>query len=45
MKTTQRLIPALLASLLLGGVSVASAETRVTYKSAKAGSSYYQMGV
>lgn len=45
MKSTKRLIPALLASLLLGGVGAASAETRVTYKSAKAGSSYYQMGV
>ncbi len=45
MKSTKRLIPALLASLLLAGVGAASAETRVTYKSAKAGSSYYQMGV
>ncbi len=45
MNSTKRLIPALLASLLLGGVGAASAETRVTYKSAKAGSSYYQMGV
>jgi TRAP transporter TAXI family solute receptor len=45
MKATKRLIPALLASLLLGGVGAATAETRVTYKSAKAGSSYYQMGV
>jgi TRAP transporter TAXI family solute receptor len=45
MKATKRLIPALLASLILGGVGVATAETRVTYKSAKAGSSYYQMGV
>ena len=31
-----------LAALLATGVS---AETRITYKSAKSGSSYYQMGV
>ncbi|PRD41737.1 TRAP transporter substrate-binding protein [Phyllobacterium phragmitis] len=40
-------IKAMLASALAFGVATtaASAETRVTYKSAKAGSSYYQMGV
>ncbi|RCS21847.1 TRAP transporter substrate-binding protein [Phyllobacterium salinisoli] len=43
-------IKATLASALAVGVAAtaataASAETRVTYKSAKAGSSYYQMGV
>ena len=32
-------------ALTAAAVSVASAETRVTYKSAKTGSSYYQMGV
>lgn len=45
MRTTKRLLPALLATLLLGSVGSAVADTRVTYKSAKAGSSYYQMGV
>ncbi|CAN0590676.1 unnamed protein product, partial [Ectocarpus sp. 12 AP-2014] len=34
-----------LAGSLALGAAAASAETRVTYKSAKAGSSYYQMGV
>ncbi|MCP1337737.1 TAXI family TRAP transporter solute-binding subunit [Hyphomicrobiales bacterium FT118] len=33
------------AGVLLAGATGAQAETRVTYKSAKAGTSYYQMGV
>lgn len=45
MRTTKRLLPVLITSLLLGGLGTAVADTRVTYKSAKAGSSYYQMGV
>jgi uncharacterized protein len=45
MRATTRLMPALLASFMLGTLGTATAETRITYKSAKAGSSYYQMGV
>ena len=45
MKTFKRLAPGLLAALIVGTTSTALAETRITYKSAKAGSSYYQMGV
>jgi len=45
MKTFTRLAPSLLAALIIGTTGTAFAETRVTYKSAKAGSSYYQMGV
>jgi TRAP transporter TAXI family solute receptor len=45
MHLTKQLAPALLAALALGASSAALAETRVTYKSAKAGTSYYQMGV
>ena len=36
---------ALVAGTLVCAAAAATAETRVTYKSAKAGSSYYQMGV
>lgn len=43
MKILKQTICAALALGLAGGA--ASAETRVTYKSAKTGSSYYQMGV
>ncbi|WP_425041593.1 TAXI family TRAP transporter solute-binding subunit [Primorskyibacter sp. S187A] len=43
MKFLKSMTVALAATALLG--SAASAETRVTYKSAKAGSSYYQMAV
>lgn len=34
-----------IAASLIGAVNLAQAETRVTYKSAKTGTSYYQMGV
>lgn len=40
-----KLITSLLASVFLLSTTVAVAETRVTYKSAKTGSSYYQMAV
>lgn len=45
MRIIKRVLPALVAGVLLGGLGTAVAETRITYKSAKAGSSYYQMGV
>ena len=45
MQTFKRLAPGLLAALIIGTTATAVAETRITYKSAKAGSSYYQMGV
>jgi len=45
MKNFKRIAPAVMAGLLLGGLGTAVAETRITYKSAKVGSSYYQMGV
>lgn len=45
MKTIKRILPALVAGVLMSGLGTAVAETRITYKSAKAGSSYYQMGV
>lgn len=45
MQTFKRLAPSLLAALILGTTGTAMAETRITYKSAKVGSSYYQMGV
>ena len=43
MNVLKQTICAAFAVGLVGGA--ASAETRVTYKSAKSGSSYYQMGV
>jgi uncharacterized protein len=45
MQTFKRLAPGLMAALLIASTGTALAETRITYKSAKAGSSYYQMGV
>lgn len=45
MKKLKQIFPALALSLSLAALSSAQAETRVTYKSAKAGTSYYQMGV
>lgn len=45
MQTIKRLAPALAAALLVTTAGGAMAETRITYKSAKAGSSYYQIGV
>lgn len=44
-KKLKQIFPALALSLSLAALSSAQAETRVTYKSAKAGTSYYQMGV
>jgi TRAP transporter TAXI family solute receptor len=44
MKTLMKSVVAALALSALG-LTAASAETRITYKSAKVGSSYYQMGV
>ncbi len=41
----KRLIPVIAAAAAFAVVSVASAETRITYKSAKTTSSYYQMAV
>ena len=40
----QKKLP-LLLTILIFGISCVHAETRITYKSAKASSSYYQMGV
>lgn len=45
MHTFKRLAPSLLAAMIFGTSGAALAETRITYKSAKVGSSYYQMGV
>ena len=45
MKKLKQIFPVLALSLSLAALSSAQAETRVTYKSAKAGTSYYQMGV
>ena len=45
MTNFKRLLPAVVAGLLVSGLGTAAAETRITYKSAKVGSSYYQMGV
>jgi len=45
MKNVMHLAPAALMALALTAAAPASADTRVTYKSAKAGTSYYQMGV
>lgn len=45
MHNIKKLVPAVLAAVALGAGSTALADTRVTYKSAKAGTSYYQMGV
>ena len=44
-KKLKQIFPVLALSLSLDALSSAQAETRVTYKSAKAGTSYYQMGV
>jgi TRAP transporter TAXI family solute receptor len=44
-KKLNQILSVLALSLGLGALSSAQAETRVTYKSAKAGTSYYQMGV
>lgn len=44
-KKLKHIFPVLALSLSLAALSSAQAETRVTYKSAKAGTSYYQMGV
>jgi TRAP transporter TAXI family solute receptor len=41
----KRVLPAVITGLMLGSLGTAIADTRITYKSAKAGSSYYQMGV
>ena len=45
MKTWNIIPVAIVFAVILGGSFVASAETRVTYKSAKSTSSYYQMAV
>ncbi len=45
MKIWKIFIVAFHLAMFSGGLSVVSAETRVTYKSAKSTSSYYQMGV
>ena len=45
MHNFKRLAPALAAAVLVASAGTAAAETRITYKSAKAGSSYYQIGV
>lgn len=45
MHILKRLAPGLVTALLIAGSGTTLAETRITYKSAKAGSSYYQMGV
>jgi len=45
MQNFKRLVPALAAAVLMTSAGTAAAETRITYKSAKAGSSYYQIGV
>jgi len=44
-KTLKQIAPALVLGLSIAGFGTAQADTRVTYKSAKAGTSYYQMGV
>lgn len=45
MKNLKRIGSTLALGLMAASLSVAHADTRVTYKSAKAGTSYYQMGV
>ena len=45
MKTLKPIFRALILGLSLAALGSAHADTRVTYKSAKAGTSYYQMGV
>lgn len=45
MKAIHRIVPTLLAALIASTTGTALAQTKITYKSAKAGSSYYQMGV
>ena len=41
----RRFVALSVSSLIVLGVAAAQAETRLTYKSAKTGTSYYQMGV
>ena len=45
MKKIKKFAPAFIAALAFSMASTAQADTKVTYKSAKVGSSYYQMGV
>lgn len=45
MKSLHRFAPAMLAALIVGASGTVLAETKITYKSSKAGTSYYQMGV